>query len=461
MTASNPPSPLAAQIGALIAQRTGLALVRQYQQGLDRLLHEVADGDLAILLHDLRSSPEHSPRWQAVLRACAIGETYFLRDVVQFRLLRDTILPGLIAERMRTGRRELSLWSAGCATGEEAYSLAVLLHELLADRARWSLSLLGTDINLAALAAARGGQYREWSFRHTPPTFRAQYFQAVNGGWQINPTIAALPNFHYGNLLEDAPLARYDLILCRNVLLYFSPDQAAAAESALYEALAPGGWLLLGHAESLRGDRGRWILHHTSGTFVYQKPLRTNTRPLTARSGTGPLRLSSDVDIGAAVRALRAADYVEAETLLTAILDTDSRHARAHTLMAYIHANRSDPQAAHLHLDQALDADPLLADAHYMRAELLLEAGREAEAQSALRAALYCQRDHPLAAFTLGKLYIRQRDLFRATRAWHKALDGLKRTAPELPFSDLSDLTGAHFAALVRGHLTALGDQPG
>src|SRR5690606_21820620 len=158
---------------SLIEQRTGLAIDPRRDAHrrqdliacLETLTTEHAQNDPRELLRLLRAQTLDSGLWQAIISPLAIGETYFFRDDTQFQLLEEEVLPALIAQRRQQNHLYLSLWSAGCATGEEPYSLAILLRRLLPDIARWNIILLGTDINRRALEIAEKGVYRSWSFR--------------------------------------------------------------------------------------------------------------------------------------------------------------------------------------------------------------------------------------------------------------------------------------------------------
>ncbi|MBZ0286222.1 MAG: protein-glutamate O-methyltransferase, partial [Anaerolineae bacterium] len=215
-----PTEPLLAQASELIEQRTGLAVGAQFRLDLKTILSELAHGDLPQFLAALRTSSDTAPEWQALLRALTIGETYFFRDAPTFERLRTSILPDLILERRQKGRYDLTIWSAGCAGGEEVYSIAILLHELLPDLQRWTIRLIGTDINAQALENAQKGVYRDWSFRHTHRDLQTRYFDLTPGGWQIKGYLQALPLFRQGNISQGAPHPACDLVFCRNTLLY-------------------------------------------------------------------------------------------------------------------------------------------------------------------------------------------------------------------------------------------------
>ncbi|MDP1875761.1 CheR family methyltransferase [Phenylobacterium sp.] len=225
------------------------------------------------LLDDPQSGP---PEWRRLEGEITVGETYFLRYVEQFAALRDHILPELIAGHAET--RRLRIWSAGCATGAEPYSVAILLAELLGDRvADWRLTILGTDINESALQAARDASFGAWALRSLSAEQRTAWFTQEGKSWRLKPRFRSLVRFQYGNLLDllgpDAPidLTDFDLILCRNVLIYFHPDAMNAVIGALAQRLGETGWMLVGHAEPNPGFEAHVETVSMPGAVAYRR----------------------------------------------------------------------------------------------------------------------------------------------------------------------------------------------
>lgn len=194
---------------------------------------------------------------QVLVEALVVGETYFFRDPALFDALAREVLQPLI-ERRRAGTRHLRLWSAGCASGEEAYSLAMLVAGLLPDWRAWNISILATDIDRAALARARRGSYGSWSLRaDLPPSARRFLLPAEAGRWQVDPQLARLVRFAPLNLAAadwPAGTTGMDLILCRNVLMYFAPARSRLALGRLGQALAADGWLVTGSVDVPAGE---------------------------------------------------------------------------------------------------------------------------------------------------------------------------------------------------------------
>lgn len=443
------------QFSQLIETRIGLSALTQQRVGLAAILSTVFGSDWTGALHQLRHAPEADPQWQHLIHALTIGETYFLRDKLHFKILRESILPDLTAQKRQHNNLRLVIWCAGCSTGEEAYSVAIALREFLPDFAQWHLTIVATDVNERAVRSAQQATYRQWSFRHTSADFQQRYFQWGDERAQLRDEIRQMVRFRRANMLHETVVVEADIIFCRHVLLYFSDAQAIRAEEKLYHALGAGGWLLLGQVETLHMAREAWITHIFPGTPIYQKPplqihttsderIRYRTR-LSHRDTRELPRLDLDAEpldaaYARAIRALRNEQYAVAEQTLARVLTDHPRAARAHMLLASIQANRQAYPEATAHIEAALAAQPLLADAHYVRALIQLECDDTPTAIASLQAALYCDRGHTLAAYTLGSIFAQRGDTTSAQRHLRNADHSLQGLSDDSPVSDLSPL---------------------
>lgn len=435
------------QIIQMIEARVGLSANTLEHIGIADLVRQVVIGDVESYLRQLRTGDENSPAWQRLIHALTIGETYFLRDKRHFAILRENILPRILLKRRQDNDLRLTICCVGCATGEEPHSIATVLYETIPDIANWDITIMASDVNQRAIETAKIGIYREWSFRQTPPMFRRQYFTEVEGGWQIAPYIQAMVIFQQGNILSGIAVPQADIIFCRHVLMYFSPKQLIQAESVLHKTLNYGGWLLLGQAEALHSKRDDWLLHMFPGTPIYQKadpilvhqtdPISYPSRPNRPKRQTR----NSSPHYAEAVKAIHADNASQAEYHLSEILSEDPEHAQAHILIASMLANRQAYPEAMAHLELALEADGLLADAHYVKGLVQLEEDDKSGAIQSFSAAIYCQREHILASFLLGNLYAQQRDLDKARRNWRNILRATKDMKADTYVSDLSDMT--------------------
>lgn len=343
----------------------------------------------------------------------ASGETYFFRDHGQFDLLRLRLLPELIGRRR--GARTLRLWSAGCASGEEAYSLAILVDMLLPERDGWNILILGSDIDQTALAKARHGHFRQWSFRMSPPALQQRYFQREGDEWTLDERICRMVTFSAVDLIgepyPEGELRDMDLILCRNVFIYFGPDAVSAVAAKLAYALSEGGYLMTGHTE-LIGHRVQQLQSRlfTEGV-VYQRiaaiaPLAAGT--LTAARIAPPLAVAkrapcapppaapSVEDLLATAR--RFADRGEcdsAEQTCRQALAVAPLAAGPHFLLAQLAQLKGDFEQAGELLDKTLYLDPHCVAAYLEQAALSERAGNLPRARIRRRAALDIVRALP------------------------------------------------------------------
>lgn len=268
----------------LLAARTGLSFGPESRFSLERRLRERLTvhklSSFAEYHHMLRFGPNASAEWDEAIDLLTTNETYFFREERQLRAFQDEVLPTLW--ELTAARRRLAIWSAGCSTGEEVYTLAALVHGSgmfprdAPPESRWDVRIYGSDISRRCVAAARRGVYGESSFRATPAELREKHFEKVAGGWQVAAPVRELCHFGQLNLLDEERarvLGSADAIFCRNVLIYFDARARKAAIDTLYERLSPGGVLLLGHSESLLNVSTAFELLHLRDDLVYRKPL--------------------------------------------------------------------------------------------------------------------------------------------------------------------------------------------
>lgn len=232
-------------------------------------------------------APEHRASEAAALaELVTVTETFFHRNYDQIRAFIEAVVP----ERLARGRR-LRILSAGCASGEEPYTVAIALREAFPDVDTWDLTIVGIDVNPSMLAKARRARYGPWSLRATPEPIKARYFEQVGSEYVLSSAITNMVELREHNLADRGPWPfenfEADAIFCRNVIMYFVPEVMQRVVGRLTRTLGPGGYLFLGHAETLRGLSHDYHLCHTHGTFYYEH-----------KSG-GPTRSASDFSHGA------------------------------------------------------------------------------------------------------------------------------------------------------------------
>lgn len=221
----------------------------------------------------LRYDPAGAREIEELIERITTHETYFFREQYQLDAFSEEILPELAKRHERTQR--LQVWSAGCSTGEEVYTIAMLMMESGLFKG-WNLRVMGSDISRKVLATARAAVYGENSFRTTPPNLRRKYFIENGGRWTVRDDVRDMCSFGQLNLVSTERfrvLGPQDVIFCRNVLMYLSQEARHEVVEAFYDRLNPGGYLLLGHSESLLNVTTRFDLAHLQKDLVYRKPL--------------------------------------------------------------------------------------------------------------------------------------------------------------------------------------------
>lgn len=408
---------------------------------------------------------------QTLMPAFSVGETYFRRDAEALDWLAVNHLGPLLARRRQSGERSLRLWSAGCCTGEEAYSLLFLLDQLLgAERASWSLEIVASDINTAFLARAEQGLYGANAFRHNEKQFRSKHFQTEGRSWRVRPAWRGRIRFIQYNLADAAhacPLPAADLILCRNVLMYFSESYAAGALRRLLASLSTEGLLLLSAVEAgiatQAGLDGRWAgcnyalerdaLHHRVSAHrsealhvPFNLPVPAFVAPAAAvtpaQSGVAAPNATAAAQCRAPALWQQAQDALSQghggaarEALLGYLACAELSHAQQHQAclqLAHSWADLQRFEEAQDWLQRALLLDPASATAYWLLAQLAQQRGDHPAALLAVHKCLYLDAEFILAYFLQARLLLvlgRPQDSDKALRVCGQLLKGLDQQA--------------------------------
>jgi len=454
-----------------IIERTG----HFYYQDKDDLLwervrkrlHAIGARDCSQYL-DRLDDPSSGPAEWALLEAdITIGETFFFRYAEQFAALRRTILPEII-ERKRPERR-LRIWSAGCATGAEPYSLAILLKQLLGEELNtWRTSIIGTDINENFLTVARRAQFGQWALRTLSPEEKASYFVPLERAqWQLRPEFRSLVRFEKHNLLSlldgTSPLqfSEFDLILCRNVLIYFHPDTVNRVVGALHACLREDGWMLVGHAEPNPAFSAMMQTLSLPGTIAYRR-----------RQGDD-LPSASRVDDGAAQDPPVWAPSIPPQQLPPPRTDSPTRRpppkelavraappasaAEPDALLAEVRrkADSGDLTAAHALCRKGLMAQPLNAVLHFYQGLIAQAMKQPAEAEEAFRRSIYLDKSFAMAHYHLGLLLLANGRSGPGRRVLANAARIAAALSDDQVLAESDGLTAGDLRKVVRVHLEA------
>jgi chemotaxis protein methyltransferase CheR len=248
------------RLRGLVTQRLGLASTVLPDFQIDLALKQLTGGREGRSpigdIDGLESLDCDEPAWQSVIAALVVGETSFFRQPSWFSQLEQHVLSALFETSRRTGTKRLRIWSAACATGEEPYSIAIILDRLVQHRDDWDIRILGTDINATFIEAARRARYRRWSLRELDADVRARYFHEIQPGrFELTSAIRDMVTFETHNLVDAASAERgrieeWDLIICRNLLMYLSAEHRPAVAGRLAGRLATHGWLAVAPLEA-------------------------------------------------------------------------------------------------------------------------------------------------------------------------------------------------------------------
>ncbi len=244
---------------------------------------ELAFLDIEAFAHWLLSSPLANDQVRMLAGYLTIGETYFYREPRAWEVLQSEILPSLLASRTGVNQR-LRLWSAACSTGEEPYTIAMTLSQMIPNLKDWQCLILATDINPNVIQRAQAGVYSPWSFRGTSPEVRSRHFRPLsNGQFALNPDLKKMVTFAEANLVNSDPIPNsglMDVIFCRNVLFYFSPERVKRVLERFYDVLIDGGWLIVSPVETTYLSELPFVPVLINGTTVYRKELLNPRKPL-------------------------------------------------------------------------------------------------------------------------------------------------------------------------------------
>jgi len=416
-----------------------------------------------------------------------IGETYFFREQKSFEILEKRILPELIASR-RGREQRLRIWSAGCSTGEEPYSLAILLSRLIPDLREWHITILATDVNSRSLGKAEQGVYGEWSFRGVPEWIRQRYFtRRADGLFELPHGIRRMVTFAVLNLAEDTfpSLATntnaMDIVLCRNVLMYFDPQLQQRVIKGFQRSLLDNGWLLVSPCETssafsasfetvmfpdaafyrkgANGEKPHRIVPPAPAQPVPAPPPVTSPPVAAKRPRPQIIEQTPPPEFAPYEEALalyRQGSYADAAEMLSGPLArcegatvAAAMFEKGAALMAQSLANLGKVASALEWTEKAIAVDKLNAGLYYLRATILQEQGTPSQAIASLKQALYLDHAFVLAHYTLGILTLQQGKPREAGRHFENALTLLGACQGDDPVPGSEGMTAARLSEII------------
>lgn len=490
---------LISQLSKYLSAHTGIYFpekrLHELKQKMTAAMKDFNFENVEEFIHWLLSAPLTQHQVEVLACHLTVQETYFLRENKTFEVLEQSILPELINSRRKTEKR-IRIWSAGCATGEEPYSIAILLNRLIPDIKDWNITILATDINSDALQKARQGIYSEWSFRDTPQWVRGQYFEKISRGhYTIRSPIKEMVTFSYLNLSQDVYPSlstntnAMDLIFCRNVLMYFAPEYAKAVAQRFHRCLIDRSFLIVSVVEvsSLLSSEfnpvrmnGITLYKKDSGCLKQAKTIPTTssfTIPISpppfpprkiGEGGQGgrPHKPSKQsparkADIPATVKPKLTpyeealafygyGYYREAEDRLTGLLAGNHHNLKAIILFARVLANQGKLVDALNWCEKAVTADKLNPGLRYLLATVLEEQGKTEEAMISLNKALYLDPDFVLAHFALSHLTQRLGKQAESKKHLRNTTELLSQYKPDEILPESEGITAGRLSEILR-----------
>lgn len=478
--------PEALQIGfcTFLAENMGIHFPQERWGELEKKLlipmHSLDFDEVTNFIQWLMKSPLNQEQIALLAHHLTVGETYFFRDLRRFVILEEQIFPEIL--KRHATDRVMRIWCAGCCTGEEPYSLAILLHRMLPDLRNWKIYLVGSDINQEYLNKAKKGIYKNWSMRATPPEVERKYFKKEGDYFHVIPEIKNMVEFFYLNLAKknfdsQQMLQNMDLILCHNVLIYFSKSQVKKCVHHLTDALADKGWLSVAAIESPFVEEKRLNPLHFNGATFFKKEaslpaqqlVTTEALPTVAAPG---IKMSEDSlrevkkaedSLGEVKKApyqrslelYKQKQYQEALDILLPIFTTNEgaetlkEKLKEVTLLIKIYANQGELNSALLWSESALQVDTLDPLLHYMRATIFREQGALCKAIEALKHALFLEPHFALAQYVMGIIEKKRGNHSAAQRAFDTALKILALHRPEDQLLGSEQMSVAHLRDLI------------
>ena len=457
----------------LIAAKTGLHINMQDKEKIlkhilrrMKLLQIDTPEDYLQLLKN--NTNDTQTEWQQFIVLLATGETHFFRDKGQFAIIRNYILPEVMERRKSS--RSLRIWSAGCSTGEEAYSLAIIVSGLIPDYHNWDMHIIGTDINKQAIEKADRGIYSPWSFRTVDPGIQNRYFSRINNEWELDEKIRWMVKFRTGNLIEDVypdyetDIHDMDIILCRNVFIYFDSDKVSSVLDKMKNTLSGEGYLITGHTElqsqNLNGLRTRVfpesVAYQKSSPVIFQveeeyEEVEKNKNSKCIREKNSKSKVPN---LNLSMEEAKGFFYNGAHDLAIEILERvvrdNPRYFDAYYLMARAYADLGKYEMANINCRKSIEIDPCAANPYYLMAHIAEAQGDEEEAKNLLKKAIYLAPTFIAAYLELGALYERGHDANRARKMRTTAMELLNTLPPEKAIEPYKETTAGELLKYIK-----------
>ena len=500
------------KLSRLINEKTGISFKKERYNDLERVCNKIAiamNENTQEYVKHIISKSDNDREFYKLIDFLTVGETYFFRDTKLFDALRNDVFPQIIKSK-ECWNKELNIWSAGCSSGEEPYSIAILLSELLLDIKDWKINIIATDINSVFLSKAEKGIYTEWSFREAPAHIKSRYFiEQTENKYELKRSISKMVKFRQLNLMDirNSAIKCMDIILCRNTLMYLDSTVSKMILDYMYSALNESGYFAVAPCEGfLLADTDLKPLIYT-GCNLYKKESTTNPASTCAAPGEMESKIDQEVEMVSKPKAEHifansepiAKSLVLSDNILnweeshgskTNNTDTDRRslyenlqklyeiedYQRLIEFIENINRNSIDEgelkscylmiidsysnlgifERAYEWCNHAIKGDKLVPDYYYFRAQIEQESGNLESATDSLKKALYLDPNFIMAHFTIGDLHYRNNKTQEAVKSLKNALSLLERMDHEALIQHSDGMAAAELSNLIKMNLEGI-----
>ena len=467
----NFPEDLRNQIKTHIAERCGLYFrdhdLKNLEAGVSQRMKTCGFDSVHSYYLYLTTSEEKETEFRELLNLLTINHTYFFRNEPQFLAFKEKVLPELIERKMQqlfesksSKKPALRIWSAGCSTGEEPYTIAMILREAIPHLEDWNLEILATDASSEAMEKAKRGVYSENSMRLVEEPYRSKYFtQTVlpkrSREWRISEEIKRMVRFGFLNLVGDPYPPEWDVIFCRNVTIYFETKTTIKIMEDFAANMTDPGYLFLGYSESLQFLTDKFRMAHWQDGIYYRKatgkheavkpvlpwqpgeqeveeyveamPLPELAAIIENKQPVALLPEEFDAVRQQIIRFIYLKEYSNAMALIEKVSVEGEKMADIHYLAADIYANRNRYEDARARLRKALAIDSLFAPAYYLLGCIYLEEGQSDKAKESLLKTLYIDKEFIMARFYMAHMFQTEGRVNEAIREYRNTLAALSR----------------------------------
>lgn len=476
-------------IVSLISRKAGLNFPSSHWGDLDRGIHNTCEElkikDHRIFIKQLLEK-DHDPNlFETLINNLTIGETYFFREKPILDAFTEKVIPQIV-KNTEQNEKVLNIWCAGCCTGEEPYTIAILIKEHIPDLQDWKIKIIATDINKKFLNKALQGKYSAWSFRETPPDLRKKYFTPDGHSYIILPEIRKMVTFSRLNLadvqhsLHGINPEQINVIFCRNVLMYFTPEFIQTIYESFNNVLVKGGWLITSSVEIPAEVPSGFRFRRLKNVTLLQKPDVSDTteepeiqlrptknykalkfstpKPKSRASGStisapGVKPVERKVAKGDILTIARRAygdrSYGEVIRLLE-INGSTTVSEDIYLLLIKSYANQGQLEKARQLCEKLLEQHPQQAFYFQLHASVLIELGQEGMAEVSLRKSLYLDPDMVLSHYLMGNLLRRKGETSHAQKHFRNILKIVKDLPDEFEFPESDGMTAGYIKAAVQ-----------